>query len=244
MGSPLRVATYNPLSMLQAGRQDGVLEQFRSVDLLAVVGTCCKTELQVEQSQIANKTLYRLGRGDRNTGIDLYINTRRFGKGAVRSVESLSGRHKGRALAIHIKTRIYDIMLCAFYLPPGERKKDTDDVINWVSERVDKCGHRCLPLLCCDANAHVGFSSVPGVAVASVRTTSSAIGKYNPARENYQGHVLRHFAERHFLALSNTFFWNTPTFYGVTGNTRIDYILCPRAFLPHISSVQSLEKNR
>ena len=32
------------------------------------------------------------------------------------------------------------------------------------------------------------------------------------------------------------FFWNTPTFYGVTGNTRIDYILCPRAFLPHITS--------
>ena len=26
-----------------------------------------------------------------------------------------------------------------------------------------------------------------------------------------------------FMALSNTFFWNTPTFYGVTGNTRIDY---------------------
>ena len=69
MGSPLRVATYNPLSMLQAGRQDDVLEQFRSVDLLAVVGTCCKTELQVEQSQIANKTLYRLGRGDRNTAL-------------------------------------------------------------------------------------------------------------------------------------------------------------------------------
>ena len=39
-----------------------------------------------------------------------------------------------------------------------------------------------------------------------------------------------------FMALSNTFFWNTPTFYGVTRNTRIDYILCPRAFLPHITS--------
>ena len=50
-------------------------------------------------------------------------------------------------MAIHIKTRIYDIMFCAFYLPPGERKKDTDDIIEWVSERVDKCGHRCLPLL-------------------------------------------------------------------------------------------------
>ena len=36
MGSPLRVATYNPLSMLQAGQQDDVLVQF----LLAVVGTC------------------------------------------------------------------------------------------------------------------------------------------------------------------------------------------------------------
>ena len=186
MGSPLRVATYNPLSMLQAGRQDDVLGQFRSVDLLAVVGTCCTTDLQVEQSQISNKTLCRLGRGDRSTGIDLHINTRRFGKGSVRSVESLSGRNKGRAMAIHIKTRFYDIMFCAFYLPPGERKKDTDDIIEWVSERVDKRGHRCLPLLCCDANAHVGFSRVPGVAAANVRTASTAIGGHNPARENDQ----------------------------------------------------------
>ena len=170
------------------------------------------------------------------TGIDLYINTRRVGKRAVRSVESLSGGNKGREMAIHIKTRIYDIMFCAFCLPPGERKKDTDDIIEWVSERVDKCGHRCLPLLCCDANAHVGFSRVPGVAAADVRTAFAAIGGHNPARENYQGYALRHFPERRFLALSNTFFWNTPTFYGVTGNTRIDYILCPRAFLPHVTS--------
>ena len=206
MGSPLRVATYNPLSMLQAGRQDDVLGQFRSVDLLAVVGTCCTTDLQVEQSQISNKTLYRLGRGDRTTGIDLYINTRRFGKGAVRSVESLSGRNKERAMAIHIKTRIYGIMFCAFYLPPGERKKDTDDIIEWVSERVDKCGHRCLPLLCCDANAYVGLSRVPGVAAANVRTASAAIGGHNPARENYQGHVLRHLAGRHFHGFVEHFF--------------------------------------
>ena len=34
----------------------------------------------------------------------------------------------------------------------------------------------------------------------------------------------------------NTFFWNTPTFHGVTGNTHVDYILCPRAVLPHITS--------
>ena len=130
MGSPLRVATYNP-------------QQFRSVDLLAVVGTCCTTDLQVE----------RLGRGDRSTSIDLYINTRRFNKKTVRSVESLSGRNKGRAMAMHIKTRIYDITFCAFYLPPGERKKDTDDIIEWVSERVDKCGQMFTsPLLRCQCS--------------------------------------------------------------------------------------------
>ena len=185
MGSPLRVATYNPLSMLHAGRQDDVLGQFRSVDLLAVVGTCCTTDLQVGQSQISNKTLYRLGRGDRSTGIDLHINTRRFGKGAVRSVESLSGRNKGRAMATHIKTRIYDIMFCAFYLLPGERKKDTDDIIEWVSERVDKRGPMfTAPLL--RRQCSRGFSRVPGVAAANVRTASTAIGGHNPARENYQ----------------------------------------------------------
>ena len=158
MGSPLRVATYNRLSMLQAGWQDDVLVQFRSLDLLAVVGTCCTTDLQVAQSQIGKKILHRHGRGDRSAGIDLYINAWRLGNGAFRSVESLSGPNKGRALALHIKTRIYDIMFCAFYLPPGERKRDSDAIIEWVSEQVDKCGHRCLPLLCCcDADAHVRF---------------------------------------------------------------------------------------
>ena len=38
------------------------------------------------------------------------------------------------------------------------------------------------------------------------------------------------FAERHFMVLSNTFS-GTHQPYGVTGNTRVDYILCPRADL-------------
>ena len=74
-------------------------------------------------------------------------------------------------------------MFCAFYFPPGERKKDTDTSVEWVSERLDKCGHRCLPLLCCDANARVGLSRVPST--SSVRTTPPAAGGHN-ARENYQ----------------------------------------------------------
>ena len=100
--------------MLQAGQQDDVLVQFRSVDLLAVVGACCTTDLPVEQSRIGKKILYRHGRGDRSTGIDLFIITRRFGNGAVWSHHR--DVTKGRAFVIHIKIRIYDIMFSAFYL--------------------------------------------------------------------------------------------------------------------------------
>ena len=105
MGSPLRVAT----------NKDDVLAQFRSVDLPAVVGMCCTTHFPVDQWQIGSKALYHIGRGDRSTDIDLYIKNSRVGRGAVRSVESLLGPHKGRALALHIQIRIYDIMFCAFY---------------------------------------------------------------------------------------------------------------------------------
>ena len=40
----------------------------------------------------------------------------------------------------------------------------------------------------------------------------------------------------HHTVLSNTFFRTPPTISGVRGNTRVDYILCPRAVLPHITS--------
>ena len=182
MGSPLRVATYNP-------------QQFRSVDLLAVVGTCCTTDLQVE----------RLGRGDRSTSIDLYINTRRFNKKQFAALNHYREETRDEQWPCTSR-RVFTISrsVPSTSLQVSERKTLTtssNGSVNGLTS-VD----RCLPLLCCDANAHVGFSRVPGVAAANVRTASAAIGGHNPARENYQGHVLRHFAERHFLALSNTFF--------------------------------------
>ena len=133
-----------------------------------------------------------------------------------------SGRPGGRPLAGSQRARLSgkyrfvgNPMFCAFYFPPGDRKRDTDTIFEFVSEQLDKRGHRCLLHLCCDANAHVGLSRGP----PKVRTTSAAVGGQNAALGNYQGYVLRHCAERHHMVLSNTFFSNPPTFYGVTGNT-------------------------
>ena len=130
MGSPLRVATYNP-------------QQFRSVDLLAVVGTCCTTDLQVE----------RLGRGDRSTSIDLYINTRRFNKKQFAALNHYREETRDEQWPCTSR-RVFTISrsVPSTSLQVSERK-DTDDIIEWVSERVDKCGQMFTsPLLRCQCS--------------------------------------------------------------------------------------------
>ena len=49
---------------------------------------------QVEQSQFGKKILYRHGRGDRSIGIDLYINSRRCGSGAVAALSQYRDQTK------------------------------------------------------------------------------------------------------------------------------------------------------
>eukprot|EP00969_Alexandrium_andersonii_P291683 12891826-Alexandrium_andersonii.AAC.1 len=53
----------------------------------------------------------------------------------------------------------------ALYLPPGhDRLELVNAATKWASEILDATPHRCIPVVCTDANAHLGLSKVQGIA--------------------------------------------------------------------------------
>ena len=127
-------------------------------------------------------------------------------------------------MAIHIKTRIFDIMFCAFYLPPSS----SGSVNGWINVDTDVCHFSvAMPML---TWVFLVFQVwLPQMFAQHPQQSEDTI--------QHEGHALRKFAERQTLhGLVEPFFLKHTTFHGVTGNTRVDCILCPCAVVPHITS--------
>ena len=96
--------------------------------------------------------------------------------------------------------------------------------------------HRCTPLLCLDANAHVGLVRGPGGEWGSLQST--AVGSFFPEPQNFNGGLFLSILEKHFLVAANTFFEVGPTFYGPPPRrhaTRVDYICVPASCLQTVA---------
>ena len=164
--------------MPQAGSQD-VLVQFRSVVLLAAVGTCCATAPLVIQSQIGKEVLHRL-------------------ESTIPCSEPSTS------------------------LQVSERKtlapSSNDSVIEWASAGTDVFRSSvAMPTRMCVFLVFQEWLPMFARHPLQSEDTTQLV-------KNDQGYAFRHFAERHCMVLSNTFFWNTPTFYGVIGNTRVTQV--------------------
>lgn len=68
----------------------------------------------------------------------------------------------------------------------------------YVENFISKLPHRCVPLLCLDANAHVGFRQGPGQEWRVVQST--AIGPFFPEPQNYNGGMLLSLLENQYMA--------------------------------------------
>ena len=98
----------------------------------------CATHFPVEQWQISSEALYHLGRGDRRTDIDLYITTHESAEVQFAAWSHFRNLTKGEHWP-HI-SRSESTISCSVpstLLAPGERKRDTDTIVEWVSERLD-----------------------------------------------------------------------------------------------------------
>lgn len=156
----MRIASYNPMSMLQAGRWDDLAVQFKSIHVIAVIGTQLSTEHEVEQHRTGNFQRLDWGRGDRSTGVSLLLRRDVFPRSCVRKHFTPPESLKGRVGGVRVRTGCMHVALFAVYIPPCDGAKQSgrvaSDIFLWLSAIIDGLPHRCVPVMCMDANAHIG----------------------------------------------------------------------------------------
>ena len=227
--------------MVQANRDQDCLEQFRACHIVGLVGTNRTHDFCIQQTRLGPFTRLQWSKGEPSTGLELWVHRRYISPKHFRGHWSGEGELQGRVGAARFKTPQLDLLCIVAYMPPnGTKQSVSEKICRWMCEVVSAQGHRCVPLVFLDGNAHLGLDKVPGAQHLYTPSQSPSIGRANAAPENQNGTLLRKFADRHFLCFSNTFFPCSPTFYANHGGytSRTDYIMLPQSLLSQVKTCE------
>ena len=228
---------YNPQSLQRVHREAEIAEQLRSCTAIGLVGTCLASDLQCSTGHVNSFFKLQWPRAARCTGLALWTRRDSFPRSAYRGMWAGTGKLSGRVAAARFKTAALDVLFVLAYLPPGDDRLDvTDAALAWISRLLERTGHRVLPILLMDANAHVGLERTDDgewALSSNAYDALSPVGDCNPARTNANGARLLTFAAEQRLTLVNTHYPCSPTFYSNDGRSasRVDYVLVPAAQL-------------
>ena len=157
----LRCCVFNPLSMVQANRDQDCLEQFRACHIVGLVGANRKHDLCIQQTRLGPFARLQRSKDEPSTGLELWVHRRCISPKHFRG--HWSGE-QGRVGAATPKTPQLDILGIVAYLPPkGAKPRVSEKSCRWIMcEVVSAQGHRCVPLVFLDGNAHLGLDKVRG----------------------------------------------------------------------------------
>eukprot|EP00929_Paragymnodinium_shiwhaense_P106831 TRINITY_DN72589_c0_g1_i1.p1 TRINITY_DN72589_c0_g1~~TRINITY_DN72589_c0_g1_i1.p1 ORF type:complete len:242 (-),score=29.98 TRINITY_DN72589_c0_g1_i1:179-904(-) len=131
----------------------------------------------------------------------------------------------GRLAGVRIKNPRCDIAVFNAHLPNSSETAVFKKCLGQLDEWIDGLPSRSVPVICCDANAHVGYKTVSGL---QHRVTTNAVGHKQPERQDQHGDLFVAFLEGQHLTAANIHFACGGTLYTQSGNvTRIDYICLP-----------------
>lgn len=215
--------------MVQANRDQDCLDQFRACHIVGLVGTNRKHDLCIQQNRHGPFTRLQWSKGEPSTGLELWVHRRYISPKHFRGHWSGEGELQGRVGAARFKTPQLDLLCVVVYMPPNNTKRSVcEKICRWLCDVVSAQGHRCVPLLFMDGNAHLGL--VQGAQHLYTPSQSPSVGRANPALENQNGTLLRKFAERHFLCFSNTFFHAALLSMPITGDIPLGLttLFCPK----------------
>ena len=148
-------------------------------------------------------------RGRQNTsgGVSIILRSRVFQRKNVSRVYSPPQALQGRFGAVRLRRGDLDVCAITVYMHTEPQKQTQQErnlrLWRYVENFISKLPHRCVPLLCLDANAHVGFRQGPGQEWRVVQST--AIGPFFPEPQNYNGGMLLSLLENQYMAATNTF---------------------------------------
>ena len=171
---------------------------------------------------------FRLGayESNRSAGVSLLISSRWYRQGHLRRVCCPLLPLSGRCGAAVVKNDLGHFCFIVLYLPPkpsgrGEAtpwRKTLDAVKKWTDGLLMSLPTRCMPVLMLDLNDRLGRPHA--------EEPHDVIGTVEAGVEGDSATRFRALLRRHSLAVLQTF-PATPTFYGSSGRSRIDFVATP-----------------
>ena len=241
----LLVSSYNPLSAVDPIRKECILRELGRAHILCLQGTNVRHSGEnCTQQNYKNHVWYDWGApsGKQNTsgGVAIILRSRVFQPKNVARVYCPPDALQGRFGAIRLRRGDLDLCVISMYMYTEPQKQSQQErnlrLWRYLDDFISKLPHRCTPLLCLDANAHVGLVRGPGGEWGSLQST--AVGSFFPEPQNFNGGLFLSILEKHFLVAANTFFEVGPTFYGPPPRrhaTRVDYICVPASCLQTVA---------
>eukprot|EP00929_Paragymnodinium_shiwhaense_P097914 TRINITY_DN59487_c0_g2_i1.p1 TRINITY_DN59487_c0_g2~~TRINITY_DN59487_c0_g2_i1.p1 ORF type:complete len:228 (-),score=29.06 TRINITY_DN59487_c0_g2_i1:11-619(-) len=182
----LNIIHYNPQCANSNLRIDTILNYWHTTDIIALVGTKRRATGSAEASTETRCgfELFHFGWEDKaqqHAGITLAIKSKLLSKARIVQVVSPV---QGRVAGLRFKGAQADTLLLAAY-PPPYTTKINKDMVKKVWAAVDKTiaatGHRCCPVLLCDANARIGLRRAGN---GWEPDNADEVGGFSPEREN------------------------------------------------------------
>ena len=168
--------------MVQANRDQDCLEQFRACHIVGLVGTNRTHDFCIQQTRLGPFTRLQWSKGGPSTGLELWVHRRYISPKHFRGHWSGEGELQGRVGAARFKTPQLDLLCIVAYIPPNGTKQNVSEKIRrWMCEVVSAQGHRCVPLVFLDGNAHLGLDKAPGAQHLYTPSQSPSIGRANAA---------------------------------------------------------------
>ena len=237
----LLVTSFNPLSANTSIRKEIILRELGRAHILCLQGTSIKQtgEVCTEQhfkDHICFDWGSPKGRPHNSCGVSIILRTQVFPRRNVARVYSPPEAYHGRFGAVRLKRGDLDVCVISLYMhtEPQKQIQQERNIQLWkyVGDFISRLPRRCTPILCLDANAHVGL----------IPAKSEAVGQFFPEPQNFNGGLFRTLLETQYMVAANTFFNVGATFFGPPPRrhaTRVDYICVPATCLAKVIAICS-----
>ena len=206
----LFVTSYNPLSASAPVRRECILRELGRSHI-----TCLQTTCVRQYGEQCVETLYPKhlwydwgaapGKHIVSIGVSIVLSKRNIQPKNVARVYVAPVEYQGRFGALRLRRADLDMcIICAYmYTEPQKQVQQLNNLRPWsyIGAFVEKLPHRCVPVVCLDANAHVGLVRTPGGEWQSEE--SESIGRYFAEPQNFSGGLFRTFLESQHMAAAN-----------------------------------------
>ena len=170
----LKLLQWNPMSLVQAGREQEISERFKQFPICVLVGTQIRAmqgrqifERDLEQHKAVHFGYGRGGLTNKSCGISIMLHKRWFRAPQIATRWCAGERNaaiRGRGGAVRLRSGRFDITVIGIYIAPRPSRaepkakwiRQVDAVCEWIEWLLTQLPARTTPMLALDLNDGLG----------------------------------------------------------------------------------------